>query len=31
MLNQICVITIKVRDLKSAMNFYTEALDFKVS
>lgn len=31
MLNQICVITIKVRDLKSAVNFYTEVLDFKVS
>ena len=31
MLNQICVIMIKVRDLKSAVNFYTEVLDFKVS
>ncbi|KAF0824779.1 VOC family protein [Cytobacillus firmus] len=30
MLNQLCVITIKVTDLKSAVNFYTEVLDFKV-
>ncbi|WP_407270337.1 VOC family protein [Radiobacillus sp. PE A8.2] len=31
MLNQVCVLTVKVNDLKNAIKFYTEVLDFKVS
>ncbi|MFE8700024.1 VOC family protein [Cytobacillus sp. FJAT-54145] len=31
MLNKVCVLTIKVRDLKESLEFYTNVLDFKVS
>lgn len=31
MLNNVCVITIKVSSMKEALAFYTEILDFKVS
>jgi lactoylglutathione lyase len=31
MLNQVCVLTIKVRDMEKDVQFYTEKLDFKVS
>ncbi|QHA91984.1 VOC family protein [Bacillus sp. N1-1] len=31
MLNHVCVLTVKVSNLKEALAFYTEILDFKVS
>lgn len=31
MLNQVCVVTVKVDNLEKAIQFYTEVLDFKVS
>ncbi|RLQ94253.1 VOC family protein [Falsibacillus albus] len=31
MLNNVCVITVKVDDLKKAMDFYTNVLDFEIS
>ena len=31
MLNQVCVLTIKVNDMEKGVQFYTEKLDFKVS
>ncbi|MBT2688498.1 VOC family protein [Bacillus sp. ISL-47] len=31
MLNRLCVLTVKVNNLQTALKFYTEALDFKVS
>jgi lactoylglutathione lyase len=31
MLNKVCVLTIKVKDLKSALEFYTKVLDFEIS
>jgi lactoylglutathione lyase len=30
MLNQVCVLTIKVNDMEKGVQFYTEKLDFKV-
>lgn len=31
MLNKVCVLTIKVDDMKAALEFYTKVLDFEVS
>lgn len=31
MLNQVCVLTVKVDNMKNAIDFYTNVLDFKVS
>ncbi|WP_273852744.1 VOC family protein [Guptibacillus spartinae] len=31
MLNNVCVITVKVSNMKESLAFYTEVLDFKVS
>jgi catechol 2,3-dioxygenase-like lactoylglutathione lyase family enzyme len=31
MLNKVCVLTVRVDDLKAATDFYTNVLDFKVS
>jgi lactoylglutathione lyase len=31
MLNKVCVLTIKVQDMKSALEFYTKVLDFEIS
>jgi lactoylglutathione lyase len=30
MLNQVCVLTIKVNDMERAVQFYTQKLDFKI-
>lgn len=31
MINKVCVLTIKVQDMKSALEFYTNVLDFEIS
>ncbi|SES99036.1 Catechol 2,3-dioxygenase [Oceanobacillus limi] len=31
MLNQVCVLTIKLKDLEDGIDFYTKQLDFKVA
>ncbi|WP_053216025.1 VOC family protein [Guptibacillus hwajinpoensis] len=31
MLNQVCVLTIKVKEMKESLSFYTEVFDFTVS
>jgi predicted enzyme related to lactoylglutathione lyase len=31
MLNKVCVLSIKVKDLKAAIKFYTEVLNFEIS